>query len=68
MAIRKHAMTKEGAIVAITRNQIGLIDNKKVPTGIETNFIKFYMEYTDDRIQELYKEQFGMELLLVKNR
>jgi|TARA_R110001606_G_scaffold232604_2_gene380067 hypothetical protein len=68
MAIRKHAMTKEGAIVAITRNQIGLIDNKKVPTGIETNFIKFYMEYTDDRIQELYKEQFGIELVIVKNR
>jgi hypothetical protein len=68
MAIKKHAMTKEGAIVAITRNQIGLIDNKKVPTGIETNFIKFYMEYTDDRIQELYKEQFGIELVIVKNR
>jgi len=29
MAIKKHAMTKEGAILSITRNQIGKLSDGK---------------------------------------
>lgn len=68
MAIKKHAMTKEGAIVTITRHQIKQIEENKNVKGIEANFVKFYMEYEDEKIQKIYKENFGIELVIVKDR
>lgn len=68
MAIRKHAMTKEGAIVAITRSQIGKIDGGKVPTGLKKTFIDLYMQQSDDKIKEAYLAEFEIELEIVKER
>lgn len=65
MAIRKHAMTKEGAIVAITRKQ--LRDMGKEST-IQKKFVELYMLESDERIAETYKLEFGLELVIVKNR
>ena len=65
MAIRKHAMTKEGAIVAITRKK--LRDMGKEST-IQKKFIELYMLESDERIAETYKLEFGLELVIVKNR
>jgi len=65
MAIRKHVMTKEGAIVAITRKQ--LRDMGKEST-IQKKFIELYMLESDERIAETYKLEFGLELVIVKNR
>ena len=65
MAIRKHAMTKEGAIVAITRKQ--LRDMGKEST-IQKKFVELYMLESDERIAETYKLEFGIELVIVKNR
>ena len=68
MAIRKHAMTKEGAIVTITRSQIGKIDGSKVPTGLRKTFIDLYMQQSDDKIKEAYLAEFEIELEIVKER
>ncbi len=65
MAIKKHAMTKEGAIVAITRKQ--LRDMGKEST-IQKKFVELYMLESDKRIAETYKLEFGVELVIVKNR
>lgn len=65
MGIRKHAMTKEGAIVAITRKQ--LRDMGKEST-IQQKFVQLYMLESDERIAETYKLEFGIELVIVKNR
>jgi|13_taG_2_1085334.scaffolds.fasta_scaffold01238_10 hypothetical protein len=65
MAIRKHAMTKQGAIVAITRKQ--LRDMGKEST-IQKKFVELYMLESDERIAETYKLEFGIELVIVKNR
>tara|TARA_R100001463_G_scaffold110942_5_gene165814 strand:- start:27 stop:227 length:201 start_codon:yes stop_codon:yes gene_type:complete len=66
MAIRKHAMTKEGAIVSITRNQIGKIDNKKTPKGLSKTFIDLYMQMSDEKIKQAYLSEFEIELEIVK--
>lgn len=68
MAIRKHAMTKEGAIVAITRSQVGKIDSTKVPKGLSKTFIDLYMQQSDDKIKETYLAEFKIELEIVKQR
>ena len=62
MAIRKHAMTKEGAIVAITRKQLKDMGKK---THIQKKFVELYMLESDERIAETYKLEFGIELKIV---
>jgi hypothetical protein len=62
MAIRKHAMTKEGAIVAITRKQLKDMGKK---TDIQKKFVELYMLESDERIAETYKLEFGIELKIV---
>ena len=68
MAIRKHALTKEGAIIAITRSQIGRIDGNKVPSGIRQTFIDLYMQQSDEKIKNAYLAEFEIELEIVKRR
>jgi hypothetical protein len=63
MAIIRHAMTKEGAIIAITRKQLRSMD-KKVES-IEKRFIELYMLESDERIIETYRLEFGIELKIV---
>lgn len=63
MAIRKHAMTKEGAIVAITRKQLKDMGKK---SDIQKKFVELYMLEDDKRIAETYKVEFGVELVIVK--
>ena len=63
MEIRKHAMTKEGAIVAITRKQLKDMGKK---TDIQKKFVELYMLEDDKRIAETYKVEFGVELVIVK--
>ena len=66
MALKKHAMTKEGAILSITRNQIGKLYDGKKPIGILKSFIDMYMKEPNDRIKETYKVEFGIELEIVE--
>lgn len=66
MAIKKHAMTKEGAILSITRNQIGKLSDGKKPVGILKSFIDMYMKEPNDRIKETYRVEFGIELEIVE--
>jgi hypothetical protein len=56
-------MTKEGAIIAITRKQLRSMD-KKVES-IEKRFIELYMLESDERIIETYRLEFGIELKIV---
>ena len=65
MAIRKHAMTKEGAIVAITRKQLKDMGKE---TEIQKKFVELYMLESDEKIAETYRFEFGTELVIVKNR
>ena len=62
MAIKKHAMTKEGAIVAITRKQLKDMGKE---THIQKKFVELYMLESDERIAETYKLEFGIELKIV---
>lgn len=75
MAARKHAMTRTGAIVSITREQIrkireqGLDENgkyTKASTGINSTFIDRYVKVPDKEIQDLYEQEFGIKLVIVK--
>tara|TARA_R100000030_G_scaffold95163_1_gene82451 strand:+ start:698 stop:922 length:225 start_codon:yes stop_codon:yes gene_type:complete len=74
MAIKKHAMTKEGAIVAITRKQVKDINKKQSKKndpayfGIRKTFIDLYMSQSDEQIKETYLIEFGIELEIVKER
>jgi len=65
MAIIRHAMTKEGAIIAITRKQLRSM-GKKVES-IEKRFIELYMLESDERIIETYRLEFGIELKIIKD-
>ena len=67
MAIRKHAMTKEGAIIALTRHQVEQSGGKK-PIGISKTFLDVYLMLNNSGIEALYKETFGFELEIVKER
>jgi hypothetical protein len=58
-------MTKEGAIVAITRKQLKDMGKE---TQIQKKFVQLYMLESDERIAETYKLEFGIELVIVKNR
>lgn len=75
MAIKKHAMTKVGAIVAITRSQIKKIreqggdPNGKVvkdQMGINSTFVETYILLPDSKIKELYKNEFDVELEILE--
>ena len=75
MAIRKHAMTRTGAIVSITREQIrkireeGLDENgkyTKASSGINSTFIDKYNSVPDKEIESLYEQEFGIKLVIVK--
>ncbi len=67
MAIKKHAMTKEGAIIAITRQQVAESGGKP-PKAIHKAFIDAYMGLEDKKLEELYEKTFGIELVIVKYR
>ena len=75
MAIRKHAMTRTGAIVSITREQIrkireqGLNENSKYvkgDMGVNSTFIDRYKSVPDKDIESLYEQEFGIKLVIVK--
>ena len=75
MAIRKHAMSRTGAIVSITREQIrkireeGLDENGKYTkssSGINSTFIDKYNKVPDKEIESLYEQEFGIKLVIVK--
>ncbi len=75
MAIKKHALTKTGAIVAITRAQLkkikeqGLNPNSKRvqdSMGINKTFVDTYMALPNSKIQELYEKEFEIKLEIVK--
>jgi|TARA_Y100000004_G_scaffold195401_1_gene262303 hypothetical protein len=65
MAIRKHAMTKEGAIVCIVREQVKKLNHKDIK-GIRKTFINIYMELKNSQVEELYKKTFDVELEIIK--
>tara|TARA_R100000657_G_C4678702_1_gene125843 strand:+ start:1172 stop:1372 length:201 start_codon:yes stop_codon:yes gene_type:complete len=65
MAIKKHAMTKEGAILCITRNQVKQLDGKHL-TGIRQSFIDAYKHLENSKIKELYKKTFDVELVIIE--
>tara|TARA_Y100000114_G_scaffold94199_1_gene87553 strand:+ start:487 stop:690 length:204 start_codon:yes stop_codon:yes gene_type:complete len=67
MAIRKHAMTKEGAILCITRHQVKELDSKNIQ-GIRKTFLDLYMQLEDSNIKELYKKTFDVELVIVEEK
>jgi len=62
----KHALTKEGAILSITRSQLGKLNDGKKPIGIMKSFIDLYMMESDERIIEAYKQEFGKDLVIVE--
>tara|TARA_Y100000385_G_scaffold47035_1_gene43645 strand:+ start:970 stop:1173 length:204 start_codon:yes stop_codon:yes gene_type:complete len=62
----KHALTKEGAIMAITRKQVSKLAEGQAPKGILKSFIDLYMEQPNDRIMETYQQEFGKELVIVE--
>lgn len=68
-------MTKVGAIVAITRSQIkkireqGSDPNSKLvkdQMGINSTFVETYILLPDSKIKELYKNEFDVELEILK--
>lgn len=67
MAIRKHAMTKEGAILCITRHQVKELDGK-VLSGIRQSFIDAYIHLDNKKIEDLYKKTFNVELVIVEEK
>ena len=67
MAIYKHAMTKEGAITCLTRHQVEQAGGKR-PKHIHKVFLDAYKEMDENSIKDLYKETFGMELEIIKQR
>ena len=67
MAIKIHAMTKEGAIIALTRHQVAESGGKPAKQ-IHKSFIDAYMSLEDKKLEELYKKTFGIELVIVKYR
>ena len=65
MATRRHVLTRDGAIVAITRSQLG--DAKeKFGKGIRKTFIDLYSQLTDEKIKQAYLSEFGIELEIVE--
>ena len=67
MAIKKHAMTKEGAIIAITRKQVEE-SGGKAPKAIQKVFIDAYMNLENKKLEDLYSKTFGIKLVIIKER
>ena len=67
MAIKKHAMTKEGAIIAITRKQVEE-SGGKAPKAIQKVFIDAYMNLENKKLEDLYSKSFGIKLVIIKER
>tara|TARA_R100000030_G_scaffold92074_1_gene77480 strand:- start:4311 stop:4511 length:201 start_codon:yes stop_codon:yes gene_type:complete len=65
MAIRKHAMTKEGAIVCIVREQVRQLEDKRIES-IRKTFIDLYMKLENSEVEELYKKTFDVELVIIE--
>tara|TARA_Y100001937_G_C7069440_1_gene307649 strand:- start:539 stop:739 length:201 start_codon:yes stop_codon:yes gene_type:complete len=65
MAIRKHAMTKEGAIVCIVREQVKQLEDRRIES-IRKTFIDIYMQLENSQVEELYKKTFDVELVIIE--
>ena len=65
MAIRKHAMTKEGAIVCIVREQVRQLEDRRIES-IRKTFIDLYMKLENSEVEELYKKTFDVELVIIE--
>ena len=65
MAIRKHAMTKEGAIVCIVREQVRQLEDRRIES-IRKTFIDLYMKLENSEVEELYKKTFNVELVIIE--
>ena len=65
MAIRKHAMTKEGAIVCIVREQVRQLEDRRIES-IRKTFIDLYMKLENSEVEELYKRTFNVELVIIE--
>ena len=66
MAIRKHAMTKEGAIVCIVREQVRQLEDSRIES-IRKTFIDLYMKLLENsQVEELYKKTFDVELVIIE--
>lgn len=73
MAIYRHAMTKEGAILAITRQQVrelsgGVVSRRNSIKNISKTFLDTYNHLSDDVIKDMYEKAFGVKLEIVKER
>jgi len=68
MAIHKHILTKEGAILAITRKQVGVIRQRSAKNFIRKSFLDLYADADDDKIKEAYFNEFGVELEIFKEK
>ncbi len=73
MAIHKHAMTKEGAILAITRQQVkdlsgGTVSRRNSLKNISKTFLDNYSYLSDDVVKEMYEKAFNVKLEIVKPR
>ena len=65
MAIRKHAITKEGAIVCIVREQVRQLEDRRIES-IRKTFIDLYMKLENSEVEELYKKTFDVELVIIE--
>ena len=68
MAKFKHALTKEGAILAITRNQVAVIRRRSAKNFVRKSFLDLYADAPDEQIKQAYLNEFGIELEIVKQR
>ncbi len=68
MAKFRHLLTKEGAILAITRKQIGIIRQRSAKNFVRKSFLDLYADADDDKIKEAYFNEFGVKLEIFKKR
>jgi len=68
MAIHKHILTKEGAILAITRKQVGIIRQRSAKNFVRKSFLDLYANTDDDIIKQAYFNEFGVELEIFKDK
>lgn len=68
MAIHRHLLTKEGAILAITRKQVGVIRERSAKNFVRKSFLDLYADADDDKIKEAYFNEFGVKLEIFKPR
>ena len=68
MAIHRHVLTKEGAILAITRKQVGVIRQRSAKNFVKKSFLDLYADADDDKVKEAYFNEFGVKLEIFKER